>query len=106
MFIAELNHPMFDMFDLTCLRTGIMAGALCPIELMRQVSDKMHLLKNMVRKWVHSLSLKKELNLNQKMCATSAKAKLLATRFLNTCSLWIASLLPAAAKSKNTNLKN
>lgn len=43
MFIAELNHPMFDMFDMTCLRTGIMAGALCPIELMRQVSEKMHL---------------------------------------------------------------
>ncbi len=43
MFIAELNHPMFNMFDLTCLRTGIMAGALCPIELMRQVSDKMHM---------------------------------------------------------------
>ena len=43
MFIAELNHPMFDMFDLTCLRTGIMAGALCPIELMRQVSDKMQM---------------------------------------------------------------
>lgn len=43
MFIAELNHPMFNMFDLTCLRTGIMAGSLCPIELMRQVSDKMHM---------------------------------------------------------------
>ena len=43
MFIAELNHPMFDMFDLTSLRTGIMAGALCPIELMRRVEDKMHL---------------------------------------------------------------
>lgn len=43
MFIAELNHPMFEMFDLTSLRTGIMAGALCPIELMRKVSDKMHL---------------------------------------------------------------
>ena len=43
MFIAELNHPMFDMFDLTCLRTGIMAGALCPIELMRKVSEKMYL---------------------------------------------------------------
>ena len=43
MFIAELNHPMFDMFDLTCLRTGIMAGSLCPIELMRRVEDKMHL---------------------------------------------------------------
>ena len=43
MFIAELNHPMFDMFDLTSLRTGIMAGSLCPIELMRKVEEKMHL---------------------------------------------------------------
>ena len=43
MFIAELNHPMFDMFDLTCLRTGIMAGSLCPVELMRQVSEKMYM---------------------------------------------------------------
>ncbi|WP_338103461.1 AMP-binding protein [Methanolapillus millepedarum] len=43
MFIAELNHPMFSMFDLTSLRTGIMAGSLCPIELMRQVSEKMYL---------------------------------------------------------------
>lgn len=42
MFIAELNHPMFDMFDLTCLRTGIMAGSLCPIDLMNQVMDRMH----------------------------------------------------------------
>lgn len=41
MFISELNHPMFDMFDLSSLRTGIMAGALCPVELMRQVSEKM-----------------------------------------------------------------
>lgn len=41
MFIAELNHPMFDMFDMSSLRTGIMAGSLCPIELMRQVQDKM-----------------------------------------------------------------
>jgi len=41
MFIAELNHPMFDLFDMSTLRTGIMAGALCPIELMRRVSDKM-----------------------------------------------------------------
>ena len=30
MFIAELNHPMFDMFDMSSLRTGIMAGSLCP----------------------------------------------------------------------------
>ncbi|HOZ46021.1 MAG TPA: AMP-binding protein [Candidatus Hydrogenedentes bacterium] len=42
MFIAELSHPMFDMFDLTSLRTGIMAGAPCPIETMRQVIEKMH----------------------------------------------------------------
>lgn len=43
MFIAELNHPMFDMFDMTSLRTGIMAGALCPIELMKRVSEKMYM---------------------------------------------------------------
>jgi len=43
MFIAELNHPMFDMFDMSSLRTGIMAGALCPIELMRKVSEKMYM---------------------------------------------------------------
>ena len=43
MFIAELNHPMFEMFDLSCLRTGIMAGSLCPIELMRKVEEKMYL---------------------------------------------------------------
>ncbi|MDR1102671.1 MAG: AMP-binding protein [Tannerella sp.] len=43
MFIAELNHPMFNMFDLTCLRTGIMAGSLCPVELMKQVCEKMYL---------------------------------------------------------------
>lgn len=41
MFIAELNHPMFSLFDVTSLRTGIMAGSLCPIELMRQVNEKM-----------------------------------------------------------------
>jgi len=43
MFIAEMNHPMFSMFDLTSLRTGIMAGALCPIEVMRGVTEKMHI---------------------------------------------------------------
>ncbi len=43
MFIAELNHPMFSMFDLSTLRTGIMAGSLCPIETMNQVMDKMHM---------------------------------------------------------------
>ncbi|MBN2813801.1 MAG: AMP-binding protein [Bacteroidales bacterium] len=42
MFIAELNHPMFDMFDLSSLRTGIMAGALCPIETMNQVMTRMN----------------------------------------------------------------
>ena len=41
MFIAELHHPMFDLFDLSSLRVGIMAGALCPIELMKEVEDKM-----------------------------------------------------------------
>ena len=42
MFIAELDHPMFDMFDLSTLRTGIMAGSPCPEETMRQVIEKMH----------------------------------------------------------------
>jgi fatty-acyl-CoA synthase len=41
MFIAELNHPMFSLFDMSSLRTGIMAGALCPVELMKQVNEKM-----------------------------------------------------------------
>jgi fatty-acyl-CoA synthase len=43
MFIAELNHPMFKMFDLSSLRTGIMAGSPCPIETMRQVIDLMYM---------------------------------------------------------------
>lgn len=43
MFIAELNHPMFNLFDMSSLRTGIMAGALCPIELMRRVNEKMYM---------------------------------------------------------------
>ena len=42
MFIAELNHPDFDRFDLTCLRTGIMAGSPCPPETMWEVIDRMH----------------------------------------------------------------
>lgn len=41
MFIAELNHPDFEKFDLSHLRTGIMAGSTCPIEVMRNVMDKM-----------------------------------------------------------------
>ena len=43
MYIAELNHPMFSMFDMSSLRTGIMAGSLCPVELMKQVMDKMNM---------------------------------------------------------------
>ena len=43
MFIAELEHPDFKKFDLTSLRTGVMAGAPCPIELMKRVNDAMHL---------------------------------------------------------------
>lgn len=41
MFIAELNHPRFGEFSLHSLRTGIMAGSPCPIEIMRAVVDKM-----------------------------------------------------------------
>jgi fatty-acyl-CoA synthase len=43
MFIAELQHPQFDEFDLSSLRAGIMAGAPCPIEVMRRVVDRMHM---------------------------------------------------------------
>jgi fatty-acyl-CoA synthase len=43
MFIAMLNHPDFGRFDLSSLRTGIMAGSPCPIEVMRQVIDRMHM---------------------------------------------------------------
>nr|WP_299239983.1 AMP-binding protein [uncultured Halomonas sp.] len=43
MFIAELEHPEFERFDLGSLRTGIMAGSICPIEVMRQVIDKMNM---------------------------------------------------------------
>jgi fatty-acyl-CoA synthase len=43
MFLAELEDPEFDRFDLRSLRTGIMAGALCPEPLMRKVIDRMHL---------------------------------------------------------------
>ncbi|MBI3664793.1 MAG: AMP-binding protein [Acidobacteria bacterium] len=42
MFIAELEHPEFARFDLASLRTGIMAGAPCPIEVMKRVVDQMH----------------------------------------------------------------
>ena len=43
MFLAELEHPEFDRFRTASLRTGIMAGALCPEPLMRRVIDRMHL---------------------------------------------------------------
>ena len=43
MFLAELEHPEFARFDLTSLRTGVMAGALCPEPLMRRVMTDMHL---------------------------------------------------------------
>ncbi|HEX2769788.1 MAG TPA: AMP-binding protein [Geobacteraceae bacterium] len=42
MFIAELEHPEFARFDLTSLRTGIMAGSTCPIEVMKQAIRDMH----------------------------------------------------------------
>jgi fatty-acyl-CoA synthase len=42
MFVTILHHPDFDHYDLTSLRTGIMAGAPCPIETMNQVNTKMH----------------------------------------------------------------
>ncbi len=43
MFIVEFTHPMFDMFDLSSLRTGIMAGSPCPIEAMKRVINDMHM---------------------------------------------------------------
>jgi fatty-acyl-CoA synthase len=43
MFIAELNHPDFARYDLSTLRTGIMAGSPCPVEVMKQVQAQMHM---------------------------------------------------------------
>ena len=43
MFISELELPNFDSFDLTSLRTGIMAGSTCPEQVMRNVIDRMHM---------------------------------------------------------------
>ncbi len=43
MFIAELEHPQFADYDLSTLRTGIMAGSPCPIEVMRRAISRMHL---------------------------------------------------------------
>jgi fatty-acyl-CoA synthase len=43
MFIAQLEHPRFADYDLSSLRTGIMAGSPCPVETMRRVIDRMHM---------------------------------------------------------------
>jgi fatty-acyl-CoA synthase len=43
MFIAMLDHPDFGRFDLRTLRTGIMAGSPCPVEVMRRVVERMHM---------------------------------------------------------------
>jgi fatty-acyl-CoA synthase len=43
MFIAELAHPDFASFDFSSLRTGIMAGSPCPVEVMKRVVDEMHM---------------------------------------------------------------
>lgn len=43
MFIGELEHPDFETYDLSHLRGGFMAGAPCPVQLMRKVADKMHM---------------------------------------------------------------
>ena len=43
MFIAVLGHPDFDRYDLSTLRTGAMAGSPCPVEVMKQVIDRMHM---------------------------------------------------------------
>jgi fatty-acyl-CoA synthase len=43
MFIAELAHPEFDRFDLSSLRTGVMAGSPCPVEVMKACVDRMHM---------------------------------------------------------------
>ena len=43
MFIAELSHPRFAEFDLSSLRTGIMAGSPCPVEVMKKVQSLMHM---------------------------------------------------------------
>ncbi|WP_328874683.1 AMP-binding protein [Streptomyces sp. NBC_00287] len=43
MFIAELNHPDFASYDLSSLRTGIMAGSPCPVEVMKRVVSEMNM---------------------------------------------------------------
>ena len=43
MFIGELEHPDFEKYDFSTLRTGIMAGSPCPVEVMKKVTSKMHM---------------------------------------------------------------
>ena len=43
MYIAELEHPEFERFDLSSLRKGVMSGAPCPIELMKRAAERMHI---------------------------------------------------------------
>lgn len=43
MFIAEMDHPDFDQYDVSSLRTGIMAGSICPAEVMKAVNSKLHM---------------------------------------------------------------
>lgn len=43
MFIAQLNHPNFEKYDCSSLRTGVMAGSPCPVEVMKQVQRRMHM---------------------------------------------------------------
>lgn len=43
MFIGIMNHPMFEMFDMSSLRTGIMAGSTCPVETMKDAIEKMNM---------------------------------------------------------------
>ncbi|WP_371862476.1 AMP-binding protein [Mesobacillus foraminis] len=43
MFIAELNHPNFEKYDVSTLRTGVMAGSNCPVEVMKKVMSKMNM---------------------------------------------------------------
>jgi len=43
MFIAELGHPEFESYDLSSLRTGVMAGSPCPVEVMKQCVDRMNM---------------------------------------------------------------
>ncbi|MCO4758296.1 MAG: AMP-binding protein [Oceanospirillaceae bacterium] len=43
MFIAEMEHPDFDQYDVSTLRTGIMAGSICPAEVMKAVNSKLHM---------------------------------------------------------------